>query len=534
MSCLHPIHIRNTSKVLEFVGTPFEMDVPCGHCAECKKQMQSEYYFRAYYQAMDTLARKGYVYFDTLTYDNRNVPHISDFVHELRNSILDHMCFNLDHYRHFFVRLRRCLKRHGFDPAHGLKYFLCSEYGTDDTKTHRPHYHILFYITIPNLPVELLSEWISDCWTYGRTDGIKYKGLQYIKNHTFDSLSDKVYMTNICNYVAKYVTKSSSFEKTIDSRINLISKRLEPEFNSDEYKDKMKKIERNIREFHRQSQGFGIYGLQMNDPDRMFQTGMMEMVDSKHIVSHIPMPMYFQRKLYYNLTHDEDGNKSWKLNDKGIEYKLSRLDDMIRRTGDKFAQWYSNLDNNIMVGDYYSADYVGKVMDSDLVQFLNKSSKDYVTNLLHGRSWNDFAEYILVYKGRFKSPEQLDREINEEKYYVDEKHDFYKKTITQSVSLTNPLFNYVTNKDYKTFNSTFISETKVKDLIEFKEAVQRGDVHRHGEFKEFCINEYSDPKFIGFDKLYNHYVRSLYTDEKRKNKVFNAKEDFKKQFDIFK
>ena len=540
MACLHPIHINNHAKEIYAVGTPFDLEVPCGKCSECKKQMQSEYYLRAHYQALDTIRQGGYVYFDTLTYDNAHLPHISDFVPSIKGSLVDHPCFNVDHYRKFFVRLRRALTYHGFDAKHNLKYFLCSEYGTDPTKTHRPHYHVLFYVTDPHLDSLTLSKFVSDSWSYGRTDGVEYRGNQYVRNHTFSASGDTNYMRNICNYVAKYVTKNSSFEQTIENRIRLVIDRVQPS----KAKEFRKKLKREMCEFHRQSQGFGIYGLQCNDLDEMFRTGMMQMTDSKHIVTHIPMPLYFQRKLFYDLTKDFRGKNIWKLNEKGIEYRLNRLDENIERTAVKFKQWYDNILTNVD-GDAVQVDDMFDTTHNLIYDlFLGKDAaqyhKDYVDRLLDGRTWKDFAEYILVYKGRFKSVEQIHRELEENKYYVDEKTDFFRKACTKSEALTDTLYNYSCPSDINRFGSAFISEVPIDEDDEVADAQikvlkYRGKIHSIGEARyELCIDEHSDPKFENFDQLYKIYIHTLYYEQKRKDKVFNAKEEFKQIFNRFK
>ena len=94
-------------------------------------------------------------------------------------------CFSYQHVRDFMVDLRQTLKRAGFNPKDNLRYFLTSEYGH---QTHRPHYHVLFYVTDASLSPEALSVAVAKCWKHGRTDGVPYRGRGYVMLHnTFDS-----------------------------------------------------------------------------------------------------------------------------------------------------------------------------------------------------------------------------------------------------------------------------------------------------------------------------------------------------------
>lgn len=524
MACLNPIHIHNTAKYFGNSASPFDLAVPCGECSECKKAMQNEYYFRAAYQCEETLNCHGFVYFDTLTYAENHLPHIADFVPELdKRSMLNHSCFNLDHYRKFFVRLRRKLDYYGYD-AKQVKYFMCSEYGTDETKTHRPHYHILFFCTDPKLDSLILSDFVADCWPYGRTDGKPYKGVTYVMNHTFDERKDRAYMRNVCNYVAKYVTKNSSFDSTIESRIKLLVQRLCPK----DPKEFRRRLKRNMCEFHRQSQGFGIYGLKYNDVNEVYSTGMLKLADSEHIVTHIPLPMYFQRKMFYDLTHDKLGNKCWRLNEKGVQYRLDRLDDTIDRAAVKYAEWFANLDNTITVGDIYP-EYNSNPMTESLSVEIQDSLKDAAVKWLDGRSWNEFAEYVLVYKGRIKTNKMI--ETNEK----EEKHEFYKKALTRSDSVADAYFNYTTPKDKKNFGTIFLSKVPCETRDDFRRASDRGLVISHGAFMEqYVITDKTFPEYHDFDRLYKAYLDGIYFTQIRKTKQFNAKENFVQVFNKYK
>ena len=159
--CLRPLHLRTSALRLSFDGgQPFWLSVPCGRCAECDKLASDSYYLRAYYHARSCIEHGGYVYFDTLTYRDADLPRISD-ISPLPED-LDFPRFNYMHTRLFFVRLRTYLKRKGYAAKHAFSYFLSSEYGSSPQHTHRPHYHVLFFVDT-NIPLSVFSPAASSC-----------------------------------------------------------------------------------------------------------------------------------------------------------------------------------------------------------------------------------------------------------------------------------------------------------------------------------------------------------------------------------
>ena len=124
--CLFPRKIRVRSKVLDMQGgQPFYITVPCGHCSECLSEKRDEWYFRSFYEASNCMDKGGYVMFDTLTYEDSEVPHISDIdevcnlmkrfglsSNNLRNC--NYMAFDRHEVDNFFKRLRRKLQRLGY------------------------------------------------------------------------------------------------------------------------------------------------------------------------------------------------------------------------------------------------------------------------------------------------------------------------------------------------------------------------------------------------------------------------------------
>lgn len=364
--CLKPIKLRNPTKHISLEGgQPLLMEVSCGHCAECKKQKRLEYRFRSLYQSKECVNKGGFVLFDTLTYSEECVPYISDYVDIKKCGITDFTCFNNEHWRNFLKNLRRQLYYHYKGVT--FKYFLTSEYGTDDRYTHRPHYHVLFFVSSNLISPLDFSRLVSKCWSFGRTDGVPYKTNNYVLEHCVFEDAD---VMKICNYVAKYVTKDSTFQKVVNARLSSLETKLTP----DEYND----VKRRVSMFHRQSQGYGLYYLNLiSDEDYryLFENGVVRMKDGKKVVAILKLPLYYKRKLFYKCLKDADEKIYWQLNKLGVEYTENHL----LKSHSALSVQYYNI--------YLNA---------------NEYEKGIIDKLLSGRNFEDFAAYKFFYKGRVR------------------------------------------------------------------------------------------------------------------------------------
>lgn len=607
--CLTPIRIKTPKKYLRMNGDIYTTEVPCGHCAECKKLMRSEYFFRSYYEAQSTFDSGGYVYFDTLTYSDEHLPHVSEFI-ELPSNFTDCSCFRYEDVRLFFVRLRRAMSRRGLKNDGNLKYFLSSEYGTSEKGTHRPHYHVLFFVRNNFIDPLELSRMVNECWQLGRTDGIDYHNYFYVRKHIFGNRysADLLHMQQVCNYVSKYVTKDSAYEKVIHSRLNRLFKNRYLDTLSDtakyqyvkgfrklDIRDVLKSdrsgvermlykcVEKRMSQFHRQSHGFGEDFLKYNDYKEVFDTGMISM-PSKKGRTHIPLPMYYQRKLFYRLNRDFQNYCAWELNEEGVKFKLSRRLKSVDLMADKFRDWQINMHSH----NYY---YDGADADRWYNDLITKFDE-----LNNGRDLRDFAEYLLFYKGRVKSIAQLERELNGV-YKVDEKVGFFLDGCSKFSLEDKVLYNFNTPSTRKLFGTAFITDKCLGNIssiehltdIENKEFL-RDNIHRlyedenvdndvlnailymyvgnlrtnknggtrysildfkddldeNGEkmfghllssnefFNNWVINDTSDEKFVHYDEMYDIWCRAQLPKNEFKQDAFDSKEAItKKHKDIY-
>ena len=69
--CFNPRTIR-VKTVVPHVGSYDVLEVPCGHCPQCANAKRSAMLVRAFYEHRDSV----YSYFDTLTYNNDNLPRV--------------------------------------------------------------------------------------------------------------------------------------------------------------------------------------------------------------------------------------------------------------------------------------------------------------------------------------------------------------------------------------------------------------------------------------------------------------------------
>lgn len=354
--CLNPIRIptRNTYVNIRNIGVPVMQTCNCNKCAECLQMKQLEYSVRAQAEYQQTISENGFCYWDTFTYDEKSVPVLKDGKltrgHE-RYSKKEFLCFNNKDYKDFFKRLRINLTRAGFDVKDKLKYFFVSEYGG---VTHRPHYHCIFFVRVPNLTPTLFYQFLKRSWTLGRLD--EDKG-------PLQKVLDGV---GAINYVAKYTTKDDEYTKTLKKFINKCSE----------------DIQKQIKPFHRQSQGFGLDIINQQDYDLMYRTGKMKITDSKGI-HYVDIPMYIRRKLWYTMIKWEDGSLHWILNEEGKKREKEYIiPQQIDKMATKYEDWYNNIDTLLPADDW------------------SFGIKSKIKEFLGDRTWRDLAVYSRLYDNR--------------------------------------------------------------------------------------------------------------------------------------
>ena len=553
-------------------GQSYYTTVPCGHCAECLKAKRDGIVYRSYYEAQNVFKSGGYVLFDTLTFDEEHLPRVSSVINFKDFSkkfpfgfsnvfeTCNYPCFDRVMIQRFFKRLRRKLDYHGFKGKDCFKYLVATEYGDDDNYTHRPHVHVLFYVTDPSLSPLVLSHLIALCWKAGRTQGIDYKPSHFVMDYVFGDgfVSDRSALVKQLTYVSKYVTKDSDFQSELEFRVNdLMESLFSPEWCESqgiEYSPRcwysriidgsgftsydaeglphqllsvkdIRDIERYIWKFcgmfTLQSKEFGADFLSYNDKDDVIRTGQIAMPDPDRIVRYIPLPQYYQKRIFYDLQRDFNGHLFMALNEDGKQFKLNGLDRNRKNLFLKLTSWRDNMLNH----DYYCPD-----SDSDWYDRLIGRFND----LNHGRSLQLFADYLLYYKGRLKSPEQVERE-NRGIYCVDFLDDFVGRFYASYDENSDVLYNYCTPTD-REHGLNMITSEWIGDAESWKSdgfpLFAAGHVLSNLPWQfecEYVINDSSDPSFAGYDEMFDIYCRSqVYRSEFRQD-CFDSKESVHKR-----
>lgn len=306
--------------------------------------------------------------------------------------------------------LRTYLTRSGYD-SKGLRYFLTAEYGH---QTHRPHYHVLFYVTDLTLDPISLSDAIAHCWDKGRTDGAPYQGRSYVMARNvmgpaYDS--DSLHLRKVCSYVAKYVTKDDDYMLRLKNRLEIVFDSLAsqkvPEshyWDFTETKELYTKVYNRVKMFHRQSQHFGEYALSQPEIDKWLSDGMFAMPDGDTIVRHIPMPMYYARKCFSVQKKRADGSRYWELTELGKRYRYRRSFTTVANVAQRYEDWYRNLHTTLITPQDAIKLPDGQsfyLSDTECIQMV-QDVRHMVKRLLRGRTWSEFATYVVFYKGRVK------------------------------------------------------------------------------------------------------------------------------------
>ena len=183
------------------------IDVPCGHCIECRLKYSRDWATRMMLEAQYHESS----YFVTLTYDDLHVPK-SYYPDPDTGEAIPSLTLVKKDLQGFIKRLRRRLE---YLKRPQIRFYGCGEYGTS---THRPHYHIVVFglclddleqlkVSSQGFPY-YRSKLIEECWSFG-----------------FSMVCDVSWDT--CAYVARYVTKKWTGDyKDFYSTFNIL-----PEFS---------------------------------------------------------------------------------------------------------------------------------------------------------------------------------------------------------------------------------------------------------------------------------------------------------------
>lgn len=208
--------------------------VPCGKCVECRKAKQDEWKFRLNAEFLKLKKQGWNVAFCTLTYDNKQLPHIPKELFKKEEDYKEVACFSRTDVQNWIGSVRQYFKYHnGFKNGDNIRYFVASEYGSN---THRPHYHAI--LAWPQrVDYQKMHAVCSHFWNKGFMFPRKPEGDKGML--PFEVVGD---MSKAMNYVSKYACKDVDFEDTVE-KLNLNTKM---------------RIYRDVRSFHLQSKSMGF------------------------------------------------------------------------------------------------------------------------------------------------------------------------------------------------------------------------------------------------------------------------------------
>lgn len=196
--------------------------VPCGHCAECRDLMVNSFAFRAQQETHRCRSSNGLVFFNTMTYDDSNLPLL-----RLKDGSLI-STFNKRHIQLFFKRLRKFLTYYYGIDSQSFRYLLTSERGSDRVykrkkfikrsnrwitylfkATERPHYHSIIWVydCISHFPEYSLPDWCNGYTSLSQVFPLAFKHFWSYGNVDDELLCRTPAVAT--KYVCKYVLKTS-------------------------------------------------------------------------------------------------------------------------------------------------------------------------------------------------------------------------------------------------------------------------------------------------------------------------------------
>lgn len=344
MNCCNPVNVYNQSRYINASHYPrMVSQFPCGHCENCLNVLRTEWQIRAYYEAKRCLEHGGYLYFDCLTYSEPNIPKISFHVPSGLVCEFDNYAFCRRHVRLFRSRLRRRLEYLGYPVSNdNIRIFVGSEYASDSRYTQRSHYHLLFYVNLPITPVTF-STLIDECWHYGRTDGVTYKGVGYVLSHNTIGSMDE-HAVKASNYVSKYVLKEIGITNEITRKVrSLFDKYIYPNdpawLSQYPKRQAYKRILRECLPFHVQSQHYGEYAIELYR-DKMLETMMIPCATDQGLIDYA-LPSYYRKKLFYSESWI-NGIRRFIPNSYYFNFKLKNLKNQLKQDALSFQDLVDN------------------------------------------------------------------------------------------------------------------------------------------------------------------------------------------------
>lgn len=116
------------------------IEIPCGKCIECRLKYSRSWADRCLLEAQ----QYKHNYFVTLTYNDDHLV-MRDGVNTVTGERTKAATLVKEDLQNFNKRLRRQYEYYGHDTENDkIRFYGCGEYGSS-TKTHRPHFHVIYF-----------------------------------------------------------------------------------------------------------------------------------------------------------------------------------------------------------------------------------------------------------------------------------------------------------------------------------------------------------------------------------------------------
>lgn len=365
--------------------------VPCGRCEECRDSNRMQWQFRLRTE-LDYCRRIGWhIGFFTLTYNDRHLPRLPDFVFKSAIPAEPIACFSRRDVRIFMSNIRKRLNERYKVKA--LRYLIASEYGSC---TQRPHYHGIICFP-PTVSGEQMHELIKAQWKKGFVFPRDFRGGLDSHGYSHSPFLIDGDVEGAANYASKYVCKDLDFYRSLGS-YELVDRK------SDEWS-----FLKDCLPFHCQSQGIGrsyLSSLDLSDMLRVLRYGESFLGKSKTV----NIPLYIRNKILYNNKYEYEyvgdrdlDHKDWSWSPAKNKFiytpgKGEYLRHVLREPSDIYKEhfreiyaqkheYYEQLFKDISCADYWIARKV------------QRKYADRIVKSMVGVNCSRMADFYLSYYG---------------------------------------------------------------------------------------------------------------------------------------
>lgn len=440
--CFRPVTISNRKLDKNPLIDRLRVQVPCGNCMDCKNQKRMAMWVRLHSEFTDCFKKNGTILYQTLTYNNNSIPTLL--------GDKDFKCFSKKDVQKFIKRVRSRLERHfpTFDFPKRVHYFVSSEFGGN---THRPHYHILWFVPNSYNYRWVIRKIVDESWQFGFR--------HYGRNHGF------VDSTGALHYCAKYICKDICEEDFFKKFVQ----KFRQTYTLD--KDDEKRLLNRALPFYLLSNGIGLSLLNEISDEDLYK-GRVFLPDTHLGVKAYKLPLYIERKYFYDVYYKYRESPTGPF-----IYSKERPDDFNVREyvckHDKFEKWRK-------VTICYKLNSNGVDMKRfRLSQYQDSCAKVYDNVLQLNKNWQFLPEFNEHFKTNFETGSQLSAFIS-------------KKLPQQDYISYNLLYRNLGSNEVDYVSNSVVKSSFVEDY-NLRLSLEHGDM----------VLQYDIDKFIDNCNYYN-------------------------------